>query len=151
MKGDFISKDASSYICPVCGYDGLEELPYNEYGNPSYEICHCCGFEYGFDDLDQGYSFKKYREDWIEDGKKWFSPENKPDNWNYNSQIEKIRIASPFLKMSIPEIEDEIDKLMNIDYSTLNKYDEKITKLHLENFYEALTFKLEEKDYNGQE
>jgi hypothetical protein len=53
--------------------------------------------------------------------------------------------------MSIPEIEDEIDKLINIDYSTLNKYDEKITKLHLENFYEALTFKLVDKDYNERE
>lgn len=41
------------YICPICGYDKLLEPPYDEYNNPSYEICPCCGFEYGFDDQDQ--------------------------------------------------------------------------------------------------
>ncbi|MEY8346871.1 hypothetical protein AALF16_00900 [Bacillus cereus] len=57
-----------TYICPVCGYDGLEEQAYDEDGDSSYEICFCCGFEYGFDDLDQGYSFEQYRQEWVEQG-----------------------------------------------------------------------------------
>jgi hypothetical protein len=30
------------------------------------EICHCCGFEFGFDDLDQNISLK--RKKWFNDG-----------------------------------------------------------------------------------
>ena len=37
--------------CPVCGYDGLYEPPYNEKGSGSYEICPCCGFQFGYDDF----------------------------------------------------------------------------------------------------
>ena len=40
------------YICPVCGYDRLEEPVYDEIGEPSFEICSCCGVEFGFDDFD---------------------------------------------------------------------------------------------------
>ncbi|WP_214785043.1 hypothetical protein [Exiguobacterium sp. S3] len=38
------------YICPVCGYDGLEESAYNEYDLPSFEICSYCRFQFGDDD-----------------------------------------------------------------------------------------------------
>lgn len=27
------------YICPICGYENLEEPPYDEIGEPSYKIC----------------------------------------------------------------------------------------------------------------
>ena len=40
------------HMCPVCGYIGLNEQPYDDNGCPSYEICSCCGFEFGFDDID---------------------------------------------------------------------------------------------------
>ncbi|WP_243290957.1 hypothetical protein [Bacillus sp. FJAT-47783] len=70
-----------TYICPVCGYDGLDEAPYGKNFNPSYDICVCCGFEYGYSedhDVDLGYivtpnemkkaAFQLYRKKWIEDG-----------------------------------------------------------------------------------
>ena len=55
------------HYCPCCGYDGLScpayselgpppwprlgEPPYSSHlGFPSYEVCSCCGFEYGLDD-----------------------------------------------------------------------------------------------------
>lgn len=63
--------------CLVCGYKGLEEPPYDELGNSSFEICSCCGFQFGLDDEDRDYSkeelYKSYREDWIKDGSKPFS------------------------------------------------------------------------------
>ena len=32
------------YICPVCGYKGLDEPAYDEnYLEDSYDICSCCG------------------------------------------------------------------------------------------------------------
>lgn len=47
-------------ICPVWGYTALEEPPYNEYEEPAHEICRCCGFEFGFDDGSEGYTFLAY-------------------------------------------------------------------------------------------
>ena len=38
------------YICPVCGYAYLEEPPRDEKGRPSFDICDCCGIEFGYED-----------------------------------------------------------------------------------------------------
>lgn len=38
-------------ICPVCGFDGLDFKPYDEKGFGTFEICPCCGFEFGCDDF----------------------------------------------------------------------------------------------------
>lgn len=40
------------YICMICGFDKLEEIPYYEDFGGSNEICSCCGFEFGVDDFD---------------------------------------------------------------------------------------------------
>ena len=81
------------YICPVCGYDKLAEEPYDQDGNPSYEICNCCGFEFGFDDESEGNSFESYRQKWIDDGVKWFSDKAKPEAWDLKKQLENIKKA----------------------------------------------------------
>ncbi len=78
------------YICPVCGYPYLQSPPYDSDGNPSYDICDCCGFEFGFDDANNGVSFKDYREKWIANGNKWFWPDKKPSNWSLKKQIKAI-------------------------------------------------------------
>lgn len=49
-------------ICPVCGYDKLDFKPYDEQDNASFEICPCCGFEFGCDDFpDKQKSFVEWR------------------------------------------------------------------------------------------
>ena len=78
------------YICPVCGYPELGELPYDSDGNPSYEVCDCCGFEFGFDDDSNGISFQDYREKWIKEGSKWFSPDKKPAKWDLSEQLKNL-------------------------------------------------------------
>lgn len=47
MKGAIFMK----YICPVCGYSGLREVPYDKYVYGSDEICVCCGFQFALDDF----------------------------------------------------------------------------------------------------
>lgn len=71
-------------ICPICGYPHLKEGPYDEFGCSTFEICPCCGFEFGFDDDSEGYSYDSYREKWIKQGAPWFSDniENKPYPWD---------------------------------------------------------------------
>lgn len=73
-----------TYACPACGYDGLYEPPYGEDGYGSYEICPCCGFQFGLDD---GGAYKKeallrWRANWIEEGFPWFSrSRTQPEGW----------------------------------------------------------------------
>ena len=72
----------SMHICPVCGYDKLEEVPYDEFGYPTYVICSCCGFEFGFDDESEGDTFSEYRQRWINQGFPFINAKKKPSNWN---------------------------------------------------------------------
>lgn len=82
------------YKCPVCNFKGLFEPAYDPDGYGTYEICICCGFEFGFDD--DGYKTKEeayttWRIKWKEGGCKWFSEYNiefKPADWNPNKQLE---------------------------------------------------------------
>lgn len=83
-----------SHLCPVCGFKGLEEAIFvdREYLN-TFEICRCCGFEFGFsenNEVEHGFitipeeflevAFQLYRKEWIEEGIKIFNPESIPEN-----------------------------------------------------------------------
>jgi len=60
--------------CPVCGFAGLYDPPYDTQGNGSYEICPACGFEFGLDDdPDRELAHLAWRTQWAEDGCPWFS------------------------------------------------------------------------------
>ena len=52
------------YTCPVCFYDGLAEEP------KDYNICDCCGTEFGSDDSETAHS--DLRAAWIAAGAQWF-------------------------------------------------------------------------------
>jgi len=77
--------------CLVCGFVGLKEPPYDNNNYPSYEICPCCGFEYGFSDTSQGYTYKSYREEWILNGFVFFYGDLKPSNWGKEFLIEQMK------------------------------------------------------------
>ena len=83
--------EKEKYICPVCGYDGLEEPAYDETGEPSFEVCSCCGFEFGFDDFVEHKTFKQYRNEWIKNGAKWENEKEKPDFWDLHIQLKNIK------------------------------------------------------------
>ena len=80
-----------SNTCPVCGFDGLKEPPYDDHGFPSYIICPCCGYEYGYDDNNLNLSFETYRHKWITAGANWFIPCEKPTNWNLQEQLNNLQ------------------------------------------------------------
>jgi hypothetical protein len=62
-----------TFTCPVCKYDKMDAPPRN------YEICSCCGTEFGNDD--QLRTHDQLREEWIRSGAHWFFREP-PVNWN---------------------------------------------------------------------
>lgn len=85
--------------CPVCGYTLLSVV--YEHKSPDYEICSCCGTEFGYHDGvwvgDKVYSeehlerLAELRLQWINDGMIFHhvnDPFNgKPSNWDAKAQI----------------------------------------------------------------
>lgn len=75
--------------CRVCGLF-ISDLPWGTTGKcPSYEICPCCGVEFGNEDYTVE-STKRYRKRWISEGSNWFNPKEKPENWNKEEQFKNI-------------------------------------------------------------
>lgn len=74
------------FICIVRGFDKLEMPQYKDDGGPMFNICPCCGFQSGYDDLDREMIIEEYRERWIREGAKWVIP-LEPLNWSFKEQI----------------------------------------------------------------
>ena len=103
------------HACPCCGFSGLTEPPYRNidfppwgergqppyclhWGEPSYEVCLCCGFEFGNDD-DPGTghpsSFEQYLAEWMAAGCHWFAHMEQPSSWSLLPQLEAVGIPMP--------------------------------------------------------
>lgn len=68
------------HLCPVCGYDKLEEPA------ADHNICECCGTQFGYHDI--RFSHASLRQRWIANGMKWQVPYiAKPNNWNPIAQL----------------------------------------------------------------
>jgi hypothetical protein len=82
----------TSYTCPVCGYPGLAEEPRSEEEGGSYEICSSCGFEFGYTDEDQGYTYESWRERWVAGGMPWRATgiEPPPPGWDPQRQLNDL-------------------------------------------------------------
>lgn len=78
------------YFCKVCGYKNAE-APWGEDGQtPSFEMCPCCGVEFGFEDyLETG--LRDYREKWIQEGCPWFKERMKPPHWSLEDQLGNLK------------------------------------------------------------
>ena len=79
----------SEYNCRVCGLE-QDELPWGEDGKcPNYDICDCCGVEFGNEDYTYD-STIRYRKEWIEKGAIWSDEKRKPSSWDLNDQLSRI-------------------------------------------------------------
>jgi hypothetical protein len=99
------------YYCPCCGFLGLKAPayvdlgsppwrfpgppPYEQwFGMPSYEVCPCCGFEFGNDDnpgTAQPSSFEEYRASWMAEGCPWFDSTRRPKEWAPTEQLAAVK------------------------------------------------------------
>ena len=75
------------FTCPVCFFEGLEEPPVD------YNICDCCGTEFGSDD--EVWTHAQLRVDWIARGAKWFFL-NPPFTWNPWQQLAEAGVTLPY-------------------------------------------------------
>lgn len=79
----------SNHNCRVCGLYS-NDLPWGVEGNcPTYEICPCCGVEFGNEDYTIS-STRQYREKWLSEGGNWFEPKEKPEKWDKEEQFKNI-------------------------------------------------------------
>ena len=77
-------------VCLVCGYDKLCAPPYDQHGRRSFEICPCCGFEFGFDDDSEGLTHTEYKGKWIATGAEWFDTDARPEVWDLDKQLKRM-------------------------------------------------------------
>jgi hypothetical protein len=79
-------------VCPVCGFGALDEPPYDDSGSPTYEICPCCGTEFGYGDATEAHA--TLRKAWIEKGTPWSSGSvGPPSGWDPQGQLHKLIVA----------------------------------------------------------
>lgn len=72
--------------CPVCGYTQLSEPAYDKSGLASFQVCPCCGTQFGYDDATTTHD--ALRERWMTGGKLWWSSATPPPRgWNPEEQL----------------------------------------------------------------
>lgn len=76
-------------FCRVCGFDLLEP-PWGEDGHsPTFNICPCCGAEFGYHDCTE-IAVQIHREKWMSNGMKWFENKCRPEDWEPQIQLKNI-------------------------------------------------------------
>ena len=85
--------------CPVCAYRNMPDAPQD------YEICPCCGTEFGMDDVER--THEELRKEWMAKGARWFSDESQaPRGWNAMDQLIEAELlpyeAQPSESYSVP-------------------------------------------------
>jgi hypothetical protein len=82
----------SEFFCPACGYPALEEAPRSSSGGGSFEICPCCGFQFGVTDDDRRFTYDEWRERWIAAGMPWRDEgiQPPPPGWDPRKQLQRL-------------------------------------------------------------
>lgn len=79
----------NEYVCRICGFVN-DDITWEDGIYPSYNICPCCGVEFGYEDSDL-VSIKNYRDNWLSGGANWFRDIGlKRENWDLLSQLNNI-------------------------------------------------------------
>lgn len=83
-------KMADPHLCHVCGYKSAG-YPWGENSlKPSFEICSCCGTEFGNDDATPK-GVRQARAKWMENGYPWVKSELKPKDWEPDIQMGQLK------------------------------------------------------------
>jgi hypothetical protein len=82
-------RNDEEHACRVCGRHH-EDKPWGGDGaSPTFDICDCCGVEFGYEDSTLE-AVKKYRAAWIAEGCTWFRPKDKPSGWTWEQQSQNV-------------------------------------------------------------
>ncbi len=78
------------FACPACGWDDQISPPMDTLGYPSYDICSCCGIQYGYHDI-MGITYRAWRDKWVRNGMRWNSYSDPPPDWDPVRQLKKLQ------------------------------------------------------------
>ena len=82
------------FTCPVCGFPDLPDRPRSPSGSASDEICESCGFQFGWTDVDQGWSDAAWRARWVAAGMPWSALGTPPPTgWDPAAQLRRAGLA----------------------------------------------------------
>lgn len=81
-----------AYNCRVCGLLQSEPQHGADGKTPTYEICDCCGVEFGYEDTTED-AVVRFRARWMDRGCDWFRQSSRPDNWDVAEQLRNIGIS----------------------------------------------------------
>jgi hypothetical protein len=91
-----LSDNQLSSGCPICGFPDVDA--YDEHGYATFEICPCCGIEFGYEDAAPSHSGRRarwieLRAQWIAGGKRWWSERERerPPGWDADAQLTRIK------------------------------------------------------------
>ena len=85
MGNSSMARSQEEFTCPVCGYAHLHRPAWNE--SPSFEICPCCGVQFGYDDSMIPHAV--LRQFWLSRGASWCSNFTKPPvDWSPFTQLQ---------------------------------------------------------------
>lgn len=88
MRNDVV-KDP--HLCRVCGYYS-EEPPWGLTGDePTFDICPCCGVEWGYEDATQ-LAIERYRNAWLASGAQWYDPTIPSDDLSPSVRLARIGV-----------------------------------------------------------
>lgn len=78
-----------SLHCRVCGLQ-QSEPPWGADGrSPTFEICPCCGVEFGYEDVNET-SALQARNAWLANGARWTTPTARPADWDVEVQLRQL-------------------------------------------------------------
>ncbi len=80
---------SNKFVCRVCGNPQADPPWGEDNQSPTYEICDCCGVEFGYGDCTPK-AIKVFRDRWLVTGGNWKYPKYKPDNWSLEEQMKNI-------------------------------------------------------------
>ena len=86
-------------LCPVCGMH-LDSAAWTD-GLASFDICPCCGTQFGYDDCCGGDAavrrawYRQARKAWVAGGMRWWSSHKPPAGWDPVRQLAMVANAEP--------------------------------------------------------
>ncbi|MFF2053436.1 hypothetical protein ACFVU2_17680 [Leifsonia sp. NPDC058194] len=87
-----VKHDDDSYVCFACGFDDFREPTRIQFAGGLYQSCHSCGYEEGFTDDHEMFSFAHWRDLWVLGGSPWSGSIRQPDDWDPTRQLATLPV-----------------------------------------------------------
>ncbi len=78
--------------CRVCGFEPIAPPWGEDERTPTFEMCPCCGVEYGYEEATQ-HAARQWRRRWLESGAKWADKGTPHDGLDTTTRLARVLAA----------------------------------------------------------